>query len=112
MAISRDLAMPDDDILTVAQVAAQFSVTAQTVRSWIDSGKLKAGRVGKAYRILRGDVYAMLEKAATQRRSVEHELWGERAGELAPASTSREPAEMWASTGTAGALVPRRSRSR
>ena len=27
MAISRDLAMPDDDILTVAQVAAQFSVT-------------------------------------------------------------------------------------
>ena len=110
MAISRDLAMPDDDILTVAQVAAQFSVTAQTVRSWIDSGKLKAGRVGKAYRILRGDVYAMLETAATQRRSVEHELWGERASELAPASNASEPAEMWASTGAAGALVPRRSR--
>jgi len=47
MAISRDLAMADDDILSVAQVAAQFSVTPQTVRSWIDSGKLKAGRVGK-----------------------------------------------------------------
>jgi len=110
MAISRDLRMPDDDILTVAQVAAQFTVTPQTVRSWIDSGKLKAGRVGKAYRILRGDVYAMVETAATQRRSVEHELWGERAAELAQASTPSEPAEMWASTGAAGALVPRRSR--
>src|ERR1017187_44495 len=106
MAISRDLAMPDDDILTVAQVAAQFSVTAQTVRSWIDSGKLKAGRVGKAYRILRGDVYAMLEIAAAQRRSVEPELWGERASELALASAPSEPAEMWASAGTASALVP------
>ena len=55
--------MADDEILTVAQVAAQFHVTPQTVRSWIDSGKLKAGRVGKAYVILRGDVFAMVEHA-------------------------------------------------
>jgi len=110
MAISRDLAMPDDDILTVAQVAAQFGVPPQNVRSWIDSGELKAGRIGKAYRILRGAVYAMLETAVTQRRSVEHELWGERAGALAPPSTPSEPAEMWASTGAASALIPRRSR--
>ena len=36
--------MADDEILTVAQVAAQFHVTPQTVRSWIESGKLKGGR--------------------------------------------------------------------
>jgi len=101
--------MADDDILTVAQVAAQFSVTRQTVRSWIDSGKLKAGRVGKAYSILRGDVYAMIETAAAQRRSPDPELWGERASELAPASVAGERAEMWASGGAASALVPPRS---
>jgi excisionase family DNA binding protein len=101
--------MPDDDILTVAQVAAQFSVTPQTVRSWIDSGKLKAGRVGKAYRILRGDVYAMLETAAAQKSSVDPDLWGQRAAELAPASSPSGPAELWAGAGAASALVPRRS---
>jgi excisionase family DNA binding protein len=63
--------MADDDILTVAQVAAQLHVTPQTVRAWIDSGKLRGGRVGKAYMILRRDVYAMLERAAVERRSRE-----------------------------------------
>ena len=41
--------MADDEILTVAQVATQFHVTPQTVRSWIDSGKLKAGRRVSVY---------------------------------------------------------------
>jgi len=103
-AIAGDATMPDDDILTVAQVAAQFSVTPQTVRSWIDNGTLKAGRVGKAYRILRGDEYAM------QRRSVDPDLWGERASELPATSAPSEPVDMWASTGTAGALIPPESR--
>jgi len=44
--------------------------------------------VGKAYSILRGDVHAMNETAATQKRSVDPELWGERASELAAASAS------------------------
>jgi excisionase family DNA binding protein len=109
-AIAGDATMPDDDILTVAQVAAQFSVTPQTVRSWIDNGTLKAGRVGKAYRILRGDVYAMVQRAATQRRSVDPDLWGERASELPATSAPSEPVDMWASTGTAGALIPPESR--
>jgi excisionase family DNA binding protein len=100
----------DDDILTVAQVAAQFGVTPQTVRAWIDSGKLKGGRVGKAYRILRGDVYAMVEKAAIERQSRERELWGARERELAPPSGSGDPGEIWSGSGSASALVPPRSR--
>jgi excisionase family DNA binding protein len=55
--------MPDDDILSVAQVAADFGVTPQTVRVWIASGKLKAGRIGKSFHILRGDVRTMLDDA-------------------------------------------------
>jgi excisionase family DNA binding protein len=90
--------MADDEILTVAQVAEQFAVTPQTVRAWIDSGKLKGGRVGKAYRILRGDVYAMVEQAAVERRSREHEQ--------PPSSGSSDPVELWAGSGAGGVLVP------
>jgi excisionase family DNA binding protein len=53
----------DDEILLVSQVATEFAVTEQTVRAWLHSGKLKGRRVGKAYRILRSDVLAMLEAA-------------------------------------------------
>jgi excisionase family DNA binding protein len=52
----------------VAQVAADFGVTPQTVRSWIASGKLKAGRIGKSFHILRSDVRRMLEDASTEDR--------------------------------------------
>ena len=57
--------MADDDILSVAQVAADFGVTPQTVRSWIASGKLNAARIGKSFHILRGDVKTMLEEASS-----------------------------------------------
>ena len=100
--------MADDDILNVQQVAAQLSVTSQTVRSWIDSGKLKAGRVGKAYRILRRDVYAMLEHAATERQTPDHDMWEDRAAQLQPTRQTSEPAEMWPTAGTKRALLPRR----
>jgi excisionase family DNA binding protein len=103
--------MADDDILTVAQVAARFHVTPQTVRSWIDSGKLKGGRVGKAYVILRGDMYAMVEQAASQR---EHGELGarddERASGLSEAGGPDGPEAQWAGARIAGALVPPRSR--
>src|ERR1017187_11005087 len=106
MAISRDLAMPDDDILTVAQVAAQFSVTPQTVRSWIDSGKLKAGRVGKAYRILRRDVYAMLEHAATERQTPDHDMWEDRAAALHPTQQTNDSADIGPNSSTTHTLLP------
>ena len=60
--------MADDDILSVAQVAVDFGVTPQTVRSWIASGKLKAARIGKSFHILRGDVRTMLEDASSAAR--------------------------------------------
>jgi excisionase family DNA binding protein len=100
--------MTDDDILDVRQVAAQFSVTPQTVRAWIDAGKLKAGRVGKAYRILRRDVYAMLEDAAAERHTADHDMWQDRAAQLRPVRQLSEPAEIWATTGATRAVLSRR----
>jgi excisionase family DNA binding protein len=104
--------MPDDDILTVAQVAAEFNVTAQTIRAWIRDGKLRASRVGKSHNILRGDVYAMLASATVaQRPQRAPDMWDEPARKL-PASRSPrepEPATMWGDIGegAAAALVSR-----
>ena len=101
--------MADDEILTVAQVATQFHVTPQTVRSWIDSGKLKAGRVGKAYVILRGDVFAMVEQAVSERQHSERAAWAdERESELTQAGSA--PRGIWAGTGAMGVLARPRSR--
>jgi excisionase family DNA binding protein len=98
--------VPDDDILSVAQVAAEFAVTEQTVRSWLASGKLKGGRVGKAYRILRRDVFAMLEVAAATRRESDRDFWDRPQSELdeaSPAASSGD-SELWLSGDAA--LVP------
>lgn len=42
-----------DPMYTVGYVAGMFSVTEQTVRNWIKSGKLKATRVNRQWRIPR-----------------------------------------------------------
>ena len=101
--------MADDDILTVAQVAAQFHVTPQTVRSWIDSGKLKGGRVGKAYVILRATCTRWSSRAASERQHGERAAWAdERESELPPASGRVEWAGRgrWAGAGTATRARP------
>ncbi len=57
-------------LLTVPQVAEQFQVTAQTIRNWIDQGVLPAVRVGRAFRIARDDVDALLDRAKAESDSV------------------------------------------
>ncbi len=107
--------MANHDILGVAQVAAEFNVTAQTIRAWIRDGKLRASRVGKSHHILRGDVYAMLEAAAVERRPPpEPDLWDAPARGLRLTRPAREPepATMWPTPaeGVAALLVPRQRR--
>ena len=34
-------AMPDQQLLTVEQVASEFQLTSQTIRNWIKSGALR-----------------------------------------------------------------------
>jgi excisionase family DNA binding protein len=57
-------------LLTVPEVAAEFQVTAQTIRNWIDHGTLTAVRVGRAFRVRRGDVDELLERAGADGRSL------------------------------------------
>jgi excisionase family DNA binding protein len=56
--------------LTVPQVAEEFQVTAQTIRNWIDHGVLPAVRVGRAFRVRREDVDALIERARAESSSL------------------------------------------
>jgi excisionase family DNA binding protein len=62
--------MPDSPLLTVPQVAGEFQVTPQTIRNWIDQGVLPAVRVGRAFRIARADVDALLDRAKAESESL------------------------------------------
>ena len=46
---------PEEEYLTVAEVAGNLKLNQQTVRNWIDRGELPALRVGRRVRIKRSD---------------------------------------------------------
>ena len=51
--------MSSEQILTVKQVAERLSVRAETVRRWINEGRLKATMLGgtkTGYRVMESDV--------------------------------------------------------
>jgi excisionase family DNA binding protein len=77
-----DVAQQDleESFLTVAEVAEVLKLNQQTVRNWIDQGKLPAIRVGRRVRIKRSDFERVLEQGAT-------------AGAAAPSTESRPTAE-------------------
>jgi excisionase family DNA binding protein len=41
----------EDELLTVAEIAERLKLNQQTVRNWIDAGKLPAIRVGRRVRV-------------------------------------------------------------
>ncbi|HLH66480.1 MAG TPA: helix-turn-helix domain-containing protein [Solirubrobacteraceae bacterium] len=56
---------PQDSFLTVAEVAETLKLNQQTVRNWIDQGRLPALRVGRRVRIRRSDFERILERSYT-----------------------------------------------
>jgi excisionase family DNA binding protein len=53
----------DETFLTVAEVAQLLKLNQQTVRNWIDQGKLPALRVGRRVRIRRSDFERVLDES-------------------------------------------------
>src|ERR1700756_3364112 len=56
---------PEEEFLTVAEVAEMLKLNQQTVRNWIDQGSLPALRVGRRVRIKRSDFDRVLAQAYT-----------------------------------------------
>jgi excisionase family DNA binding protein len=98
--------MPESQLLTVPQVAEEFQVTAQTVRNWIDQGVLPAARVGRAFRIRRSDVDALLDRAAAESDSLaaQRDPWAPDSFRLPRASESASRS-LWDDTARGDALV-------
>jgi excisionase family DNA binding protein len=69
--------IPNDQLLTVSQVAEELQVTPQTIRNWIDGGVLGAVRVGRAYRVRRADLDSLLDRAGADSRSLatQRDVW-------------------------------------
>lgn len=44
------------DLLTTAQVAKIFQVSSETIRDWINAGKLPGVKVGGTWRVRRSDL--------------------------------------------------------
>jgi excisionase family DNA binding protein len=66
-----------DEFLTVAEVAATLKLNQQTVRNWIDQGKLPALRVGRRVRITRADFESLISQGydtAAKRSSTDQEI--------------------------------------
>lgn len=52
--------MADEDFLTVTDVAELLQLNPQTVRNWLDGGKLPAVRAGRRVRVRRTDLEAFI----------------------------------------------------
>ena len=58
-----------DELMTVAEIAAVLRLNQQTIRNWIDQGRLPAVRIGRRVRIKRSDFEQLLTTAAGPARS-------------------------------------------
>jgi excisionase family DNA binding protein len=98
--------MPEPPLLTVPQLAAEFQVTAQTIRNWIDQGVLPAVRVGRAFRIRRADVDALLDRAQAESESLatQGDPWSPEQFRLPRADSSSGERSVWDGDRQAGVL--------
>src|SRR5438270_11119050 len=55
----------DDEYLTVKEIAERLKLNQQTVRNWIDDGRLSAVRIGRRVRVRRVDLDRILAQGAT-----------------------------------------------
>ena len=55
--------------MTVAEIAAILKLNQQTIRNWIDQGKLPALHIGRRVRVRRADFDALIEASTAARNT-------------------------------------------
>ena len=101
--------MPAPPLLTVPEVAAEFQVTAQTIRNWIDQGLLPAVRVGRGYRIRRADVDELMTRASANSASLatRRDVWAPTSTSLPRREASERARPIW--EGASAVPLPRQA---
>jgi excisionase family DNA binding protein len=89
--------MAEDELLTVAETAAIFRVTLQTVRNWIDWGKLPALRVGRRFLVRREHIDALFDQAQADdgAHATARDVWDPAVSRLVRRRVSPEAATLW-----------------
>lgn len=54
------MVIQNEKLLTVKETAEYLNLTVQTVRKWINSGKLHAVKIGKEYRVKTSELIDLL----------------------------------------------------
>ena len=57
----------NENLLSAKEISKQYKVSYITVFRWIKSGKLKAFKVGKQYRVKQEDLEAFIEESKSER---------------------------------------------
>jgi len=88
---------PNDQLLTVSQVAEELQVTPQTIRNWIDGGLLPAARIGRGFRMRREDVDELLARASAQSGSLatRRDVWAPTTTTLPRRHDPAGPESVW-----------------
>jgi excisionase family DNA binding protein len=63
---------PDPFVFSLAQVAERLGLQVRTVRAYVRSGRLKAVRIGKQYRVTREDLEAIVGPSGGRRIAARH----------------------------------------
>src|SRR3954468_19951131 len=68
-----------EQFYSIEQVASQLGLHVRTVRNYVRDGRLKGVRIGKQYRIARGDLDALTGQAVSPTHSAAGDTTGPRA---------------------------------
>jgi excisionase family DNA binding protein len=98
----------DSELLTVGEAAAIFRVTLQTVRNWIEWGKLPALRVGRRFLIRREHIDALLEQAQADdgAHATGRDVWDPTVSRLVARQTLPSVASVWDDASADAPVLP------
>ena len=103
--------MADEELLTVAEAAKIFRVTLQTIRNWIEWGKLPALRVGRRFLVRREHIEALLDQAqaADGAHATGRDVWDPSVSRLVQRRAAPASASLWDNDpGSTPTLPPKR----
>ena len=104
--------MTDDELVTVAEAAAIFRVTLQTIRNWIEWGKLPALRVGRRFLVRREHIQALLDQAQSAddgNYATARDVWDPSVSRLVQRRVAPASASLWDNDpGSTPTLPPKR----
>ena len=89
--------MAESELLTVGETAKIFRVTLQTVRNWIEWGKLPALRVGRRFLVRREHIEALLDQAQADdgAHATGRDVWDPSVSRLVQRSAAPASASLW-----------------